>query len=218
MKHFVKKQWNKNKQLILLGLVAFLFVAGIVQYAFGLTYVLPLTSILLAIISAITLLVWDAEPKTKVAIGLGVVTAGYLVELIGVQTGILFGNYSYGTVLGFKVLGVPVTIGLTWFLVTLSAWHILSFSPNLSVIRKFLLGGALVVMFDLVLEQFAVSYSLWAWQGGDIPLLNYASWFMVSQLFFFIYFRYTKKADPSIFIAGLLPLMALFFWFMLLLK
>jgi putative membrane protein len=215
MKKFIKQQWADNRQIILLAGAAFLFIAGAIQYAFGLTYILPLTPIFIAVLCGVSLLVWDAKPRNKAYIALGVVVAGYAVELIGVHTHLLFGNYAYGTVMGYRVLGVPITIGLTWFLVTLSAWHIMAFG-RLATIYKFLLGGALVVMFDLILEQFASAYGLWVWRFGSIPLFNYISWFIVSQLFFFVYFKFTKNTEPSIFIASQLPLMALFFWLMLL--
>ena len=217
MKRFVKHHWNNNKQLVLLGIAAFLFIAGVVQYAFGLSYILPLTPIMLAVLTALVLLVWDLSPRKKAILVTSVIVSGFIIELIGVHSGFLFGDYNYGTVLGFRLAGVPITIGLTWFLVTLSAWHIVGFG-QLSIRNKFLLAGALVVMFDLVLEQFAVASGLWAWQGGTIPLYNYICWFLLSELFFFVYYRFTKLAEPSLFIAGQLPLMAIFFWLMLFVK
>lgn len=215
MKKTVKKYWDNNHQLVLLGCTAFLYIAGVVQYAFGLTYVLPLTPVMLALVAAICLLIWDAPVKRKILLSLGIVLAGFAVEQIGVHTGFLFGNYSYGSTLGFKAWGVPVTIGITWLIVTLSAWHIVAFG-KLSRLYSFLLAGVLVVMFDLVLEQFAVSYGLWTWWSAIIPFSNYVTWFVVAQVFFLAYYKLSKQDEPSIYIAAQLPLMALFFWLMLL--
>ena len=39
---------------------------------------------------------------------------GLLAEIIGVQTGILFGSYAYGETLGLKIFGAPLVIGLNW--------------------------------------------------------------------------------------------------------
>ena len=39
---------------------------------------------------------------------------GFGVELLGVNTGLIFGNYNYGDGLGFKVLGTPLMIGVNW--------------------------------------------------------------------------------------------------------
>lgn len=171
--------------------------------------------IFLAIMAAIMLIVWQAPPRAKVALAASVVVTGYIIELIGVHTHIIFGNYSYGSAMGYRLWGVPVTIGITWLMVTLSAWHIVQFG-KLKTYQKFLLAGLLVIMLDLILEQFAVSYGLWAWRGGDIPLYNYICWFGFSQLFFAMYHFFIKKFVPNIYIASLLPMMATFFWLMLL--
>ena len=45
---------------------------------------------------------------------------GFLVEVIGVNYGIIFGNYTYGKVLGFKVLNVPLMIGVNWFFLSIA--------------------------------------------------------------------------------------------------
>jgi putative membrane protein len=207
--------WNESKQRIALGVTAFFLGVGIVGYKLGLTWILLLTPVILTAILAMMLIVWHVSEKAKfTALGL-VFIGGFLVEQIGIHTGWLFGNYSYGTLLGFKAFGVPLLIGLTWCIVTLSAWHIVSFG-KLSALWKFALAGILVVMFDLILEQFAVVYGLWSWKGGEIPLYNYVSWFAISLAAFYVYFRLTKRADSSLYIAGVLPLLALFFWLMLL--
>ncbi|MDG2208732.1 MAG: carotenoid biosynthesis protein, partial [Flavobacteriales bacterium] len=41
---------------------------------------------------------------------------GLVVEIIGVQTGWLFGNYQYGIALGLQVAGVPVILGVLWWI------------------------------------------------------------------------------------------------------
>lgn len=46
---------------------------------------------------------------------------GFAVEWIGIHTGLLFGDYSYGENLGIKFLDVPFVIGFNWGLVTISA-------------------------------------------------------------------------------------------------
>ena len=42
---------------------------------------------------------------------------GVSVEIMGINTGILFGDYTYGDVLGFKLRDVPVLIGVNWFII-----------------------------------------------------------------------------------------------------
>ena len=49
---------------------------------------------------------------------------GYVTEMIGVQTGLLFGDYSYNSVLGIKFFDLPLMIGPMWALVMLSIWSV----------------------------------------------------------------------------------------------
>ena len=163
------------------------------------------------------LLFWDVQVKTKILAALVIFAVGFIVELVGVQTAYLFGDYTYGNVLGYQLWGVPIMIGVTWFIVTLSAWHIVSFG-GLSFMQRLFLGGILVVMFDLVLEQFAITYGLWSWAGVRVPLSNYVTWFIVSLPMLYVYHRVDSKTQPNLYIAGMLPLIALFFWCMLLVR
>lgn len=215
MKFLLPEFWDESKQGIAIGVTAFMLGVGVVAYKLGLEWILLLTPVILTAILATMLIIWNAKERAKfVALGL-VFVGGFIVEQVGVHTGWLFGHYSYGTVLGFKLFGVPLLIGLTWSIVTLSAWHIVQLG-KLHIVWKFILAGVLVVMFDLVLEQFATVYGLWQWRNGDIPLYNYVSWFFVSLLAFYAYYRFAKKALPSTYNAAILPLLALFFWLMLL--
>ena len=122
---------------------------------------------------------------------------GMFTEMIGVHTGILFGNYAYGTILGPSWKAVPFLMGLNWFVTVFiaagTAQLILEhFMPNDSGmmrarIVKFLLipltGAAIATFFDWIMEPAAVSLGFWTWAGdGTIPMLNYISWFAISWL------------------------------------
>ena len=43
---------------------------------------------------------------------------GFIVEALGVNYGLIFGNYSYGENLGQKFIGVPIIICVNWALLT----------------------------------------------------------------------------------------------------
>src|SRR5688572_19150870 len=47
--------------------------------------------------------------------------AGFLAEVAGVHTGVLFGYYVYGEAIGFKLWTVPLLIGLNWVMLVYSA-------------------------------------------------------------------------------------------------
>ena len=42
----------------------------------------------------------------------------YIIEIIGVSTGAIFGEYYYGNALGPKIGGVPPLIGLLWVMLS----------------------------------------------------------------------------------------------------
>jgi putative membrane protein len=104
---------------------------------------------------------------------------GFLVEVIGVSTGVLFGEYTYGATLGFKLFETPLMIGVNWILLSLASFGISSFflKKQLSII---LLSSLLMVLMDVLIEPIAISLDFWTWALGDIPLQNYVMWFFVS--------------------------------------
>lgn len=106
---------------------------------------------------------------------------GFLAEVAGVQRGWFFGNYAYGDVLGYKLWGVPILLLINWMWVLYGAQNLLL---TLKVPRNHLpwFTACLLVLYDVLLERFAVRYGLWSWAGGSVPLQNYAGWFFVSLL------------------------------------
>lgn len=52
---------------------------------------------------------------------------GIFVEFLGVNYGLLFGEYSYGSNLGPKVFGVPFLIGMNWVILTTISGSISNF-------------------------------------------------------------------------------------------
>ncbi|MBK8042336.1 MAG: carotenoid biosynthesis protein [Haliscomenobacter sp.] len=106
---------------------------------------------------------------------------GFGAEVYGVQTGRLFGAYTYGEVLGFKVLETPLLIGVNWVLVTYSAaaavWAVFPKLPRLA--GSALAAGAMVLL-DVLSEPDAIQYGFWTWENGDAPMQNYLGWFSVA--------------------------------------
>lgn len=121
---------------------------------------------------------------------------GFFAEVIGVQTGLLFGDYTYGTVLGPKVLGVPLMIGVNWFLLVYStgSW-LVNYVEN-----DFLAAGIaalLMVVLDFLIEPVAIALDFWTWHTEDIPLTNYIGWFGVAYLIQIIYRKMAfEKRNP----------------------
>jgi putative membrane protein len=127
----------------------------------------------------------------------------FILEVIGVKTGLIFGNYIYGSTLGLKVLSVPLIIGLNWVFVILGGISIaqkVTSDKNLSA----LITAMVAVVFDLILEPVAIKLDYWTWQNGKIPLQNYMAWFVISFFFAWIFNRMNLnlKTDlPKIYLA-----------------
>ena len=111
---------------------------------------------------------------------------GFLSEVLGVHTGLLFGDYSYGAALGLKLWQVPLLIGLNWLMLVYTTGHISNYL-KLHWLFKALTGAVLMVFLDYFIEPVAMQYDFWSWQGGSIPLSNFIGWFAVAfllQLYF----------------------------------
>ena len=134
---------------------------------------------------------------------------GYFVEVIGVNTGILFGEYTYGEALGFKVLNTPLMIGVNWILLSISIFSV----SNFFLKKKWptiLLASVLMVLMDVLIEPVAISLDFWSWAAVDIPLQNYVMWFIVSLIMNTIISFNRPKLDYRISF-GLLLSQVLFF-------
>jgi putative membrane protein len=106
----------------------------------------------------------------------------YLVEMIGVKSGLIFGNYQYGENLGLKIWDTPLMIGLNWLFLVYTTYLILDRTKFHAVI-KVVLASLLMVSYDLILEQMAPVMDMWSWKEGIIPLKNYLAWFILAAVF-----------------------------------
>ncbi|MDX5348303.1 MAG: carotenoid biosynthesis protein [Hymenobacteraceae bacterium] len=121
---------------------------------------------------------------------------GFFAEIIGVHTQLLFGDYSYGSALGFKLWQVPVLISLNWLMLVYSTGHI-SHLFELPPVLRAAVGAGLMVLLDVFLEPVAMRYDFWNWSSGYIPVSNFIGWFGVAFLLQ-LCFQYLKffKQNP----------------------
>ena len=126
--------------------------------------------------------------------------------MIGVRTGIIFGNYHYGNTLGIKLLDVPVIIGINWMILIYCVGCIFHKIPG-PIAVKSLMGAALLTGLDLMMEPIAMKYDFWKWNNSPIPAQNYVAWFVVSFLLLLIFhslkFNKENKLAPSFYIIQL---------------
>jgi putative membrane protein len=127
----------------------------------------------------------------------GTVAVTWLIEVLGVHTGLVFGEYVYGRGLGSPILGVPPLIGFNWALVCLgmllwvAPWAEVRGVPRGGVA---LITAVLATGFDWVMEPVAISLGYWSWSGGDIPAQNYVAWFTIALGASWVYLRGPERA------------------------
>lgn len=123
-------------------------------------------------------------------------TVGMASEIVGVKTGLVFGEYQYGTVLGPSFFGVPLMIGVNWFLLVYLTGGVF----NHKIGNDFLGAAAsalLMVLMDLNLEPVAVKLEFWEWENQEIPLSNYVGWFVIAFIIQLCYRKLKfKKENP----------------------
>lgn len=134
---------------------------------------------------------------------------GFLVEVAGVQTGVIFGEYAYGDALGFKIAEVPLVIGTNWLMLSYLCGSVTDRLP-VALIAKVLMAAGLMTLLDFVIEPVAIRLDFWQWQGDTIPLQNYLAWYSISAGLFFIYFKMPFRKQ-NILAPLLLVLQFLFF-------
>ena len=154
----------------------------------------PLNLCLMAV-----LLAWNANGKfiSFLLFLLLSFTVGMGVEIAGVQTGWLFGHYWYGDLLGTKYAGVPLLIGINWFVIVycsgscilqMQNWIHRKFetekvmTARLAAISFVADGAILAVFFDWLMEPVAMKLGFWSWQNREVPLYNYLCWFCISAV------------------------------------
>ena len=60
----------------------------------------------------------DGYGIRSITVFLLICISSFVIEVAGVKTGQVFGNYAYGNSLGIKLLNTPLIIGLNWLLLT----------------------------------------------------------------------------------------------------
>lgn len=142
-----------------------------------------------------------------------VFAVGFLSEVLGVHTGLLFGDYSYGSALGMKLWEVPLLIGLNWLMLVYTTGHISNYT-RFPWPLKALIGALLMVLLDFFIEPVAMQFDFWSWQQDVIPFSNYVGWFSVAlllQLYFQRAGSHTQNPmAPYVYVVQLLFFIALY--------
>lgn len=119
--------------------------------------------------------------KTAIVLS-AILVFSFILEMYGVVNDAVFGAYSYETTLGIKFRHTPLLIGVNWLMLVYGAHACTAFLTRYRVLR-ILLGGLLMVCYDLIIEVVAPGMKMWRFDQGYPPLQNFVMWFTVSFVF-----------------------------------
>lgn len=180
MKHkFFSTKISEHK---LIRTVISVYVIGIIGFLlpFSHDFFIKLTPLnLLFSLTVILIAVWKDLQLRHWLIFLFIYLLGFGIEVLGNNTGWPFGNYVYGDVLGIKIFETPLLIGINWLLLIL-ATHLMSVHR---IQAKWLIpiaGATMMLIFDVVLEPFAIATGMWQWGNITVPAENFVAWWFIA--------------------------------------
>jgi putative membrane protein len=154
-------------------------------------YVLSLTLLLLILNHDLS------DKKSKIGLML-IFLIGLIVELLGVNYGLFFGDYSYGANLGSKIYGVPYVIGFNWVLLIIATGSVSDKLIKGREIYKIIFASFLMVLIDLLMEKSAPKLDFWEFVISPVPFSNYLWWFIFSLCFQYIFFKTVKTKEYNL--------------------
>ncbi len=187
-----------SRLLILLWAVyLFFFVGGIGSHIFtggtpaNMLWAAPVYLALASAIALVSLPNWWKPMAAAAGIGL-------IAELIGVRTGFPFGHYQYTGVLRPLVGGVPIVVAGAWMV-------LFAYVSQMRVHPA--LAALWMAALDLIIDPLAANdLGYWQWlQDGPyygIPTVNFAGWFGVSLIIFYLLGRFPPPRSSSIAMLG----------------
>lgn len=138
----------------------------------------------------------------------------FIMEYYGVKTGLIFGEYHYGDVLGQKILDtVPFLVPFSWFMfmyvstISVDAAFGGRYTGKAAPLIFAMLDCAAMIFLDVLIDPIWVTRGTWTWTAVHtlpagsvfygIPVQNYFGWLITTMIIFIpyriIYFR--NKTD-----------------------
>ncbi len=134
---------------------------------------------------------------------------GFGIEVIGVKTGYVFGDYQYSEVLGLQLLSVPLIIGVNWAILIYCS-GILAKKMSENIFIQALIAALIMTLLDYFIEPVAVALNFWQWEDTSIPLRNYLAWFVFSYIMVLFYFKIHPNSNNPLAVRLLLILLSFF--------
>ena len=129
---------------------------------------------------------WLSCGRRRVLWLLSVGVLGFAAEVLGVHTGVPFGDYRYTGGLGPTAASVPIVVGLAWMMMAQPAACV---AERISTGRtQVVVAAVALAAWDVFLDPQMVHARHWRWQQprphlpgiGDVPVSNFGGWLLVS--------------------------------------
>ncbi|MDP3463768.1 MAG: carotenoid biosynthesis protein [Bacteroidales bacterium] len=186
-------KWMKDRFNHSLFLLIVIYAVGILTTLAGYAdNLMKLTAYNLLFATA--LLIYNAKVTNKAYViwFMLIGVSGYLIELVGILTGLIFGEYSYGDGLGVKLFDVPLMIGVNWSVLVFASAALVD-KLKIRIWMKAAMAATMMVLYDFLLEPVAVRFDFWTWSGNDIPVQNYIAWWIIA---FFMLLGVITRVKP----------------------
>jgi len=201
---------------IAVGVIAVFHMVGLVGFLIPAThpYFMKMVPFHLLLMFAIIVFTYNGDVKRLSLFVCGVFLCGWLVEVLGVHTGKIFGSYYYGNTLGYKIAAVPLLMGVNWVILIFSIGQMMKSLKIRNSILASLSGALILIIFDFFMEPVAMKFDYWQWDWHEVPLQNYIAWFIVSVILLKFYYalglKQQKYIGTAMFVAQLIFFVVLY--------
>ncbi len=189
---------KKSKEQIVGWIFIILHLVGIAGFSIEATQVLFQWLTPFNLLISLGLLLWLHPGWNYQFVLLSIIVGllGYLIEVAGVNTGRIFGDYTYGETLGFKLWNTPLMIGANWLMMI---YYTSAIAKRITGVRilQIVLGATLMVLMDLLIEPVAITFDYWTWSGVNVPIQNYIGWFVSALLLHTVYTSVENRKNSA---------------------
>lgn len=181
----IMSKYLLRQKLKTILLFVFIYAVGVAGIGIPLTqriFIILIPVALLLSFIAIMLFHKSLRSRNTRFVFFTVILVSYLVEVVGVNSQVIFGKYIYGDGLGLKVFGTPLMIGINWAMLVYCSASIME-RFRFPLVLQVLFASVLMILYDVILEQVAPFLDMWYWNGNTVPLQNYVVWFVLALIF-----------------------------------
>src|SRR5580692_11088031 len=128
----------------------------------------------------------EGVARTGIFFGVSAVVS-YVMEEVGVRSGLIYGAYHYSDILGVKLGHVPVIIPLAWFMMIYPSWMVArallrgvdtNSIPGITALAT--IAAFVMTAWDVVMDPGMARAGNWVWENGGayfgVPRRNYLGW------------------------------------------